>query len=97
MVTHIVLWKINAELSTKERTTAGDTIKSNLEGLNGKIDGLISMEVIIDKLESSTHDIALISKFDSLDALNGYQKHPAHLEVVGYIRSVTYEAASFDY
>lgn len=97
MVNHIVLWNFLAELTEQERKTAGETIKLNLEGVQDKIDGVISIEVIVEKLDSSTHDIALISKFASEEALNGYQQHPEHLKAASFVRSVTCNRACFDY
>lgn len=97
MVNHIVLWNFLSELSEQERKVAGETIKLNLEGVKDKIEGVISIEVIVDSLDSSTHDIALISKFISVEALNGYQQHPEHLKAASFVRSVTCDRACFDY
>lgn len=42
-------------------------------------------------------DIVLCSEFDSREDLNTYSAHPAHQEVVAFIRSITSEARVMDY
>lgn len=97
MVNHIVCWNFKEELTEEERVQAGQKVRQNLTGLRGQIEGLLDIEVYINKLDSSNRDIALICTFDSVDALNRYQTHPKHLEAAGYVRSVTCDRVCFDY
>ena len=46
--------------------------KNELESLYGKIDGLLKMEIIIEKLDSSSGDIMMDSEFTDNDALKAY-------------------------
>ena len=51
MVKHIVMWKIQGVNGQSKEETAQE-IKRTLEDLNGKIEGLIHLEVGIDFLQS---------------------------------------------
>ncbi|HPJ38988.1 MAG TPA: Dabb family protein, partial [Spirochaetota bacterium] len=48
MVKHIVLWKLKEQAHGKSKKENAETIKSMLENLNGKIPGMISIEVGFD-------------------------------------------------
>ncbi len=69
MVRHTVMWKL------KEGTDVGK-IKQELEGLNGQIPGLLSLEVGIEG-----DGAVLISDHESWEALDTYAKHPLHVAV----------------
>lgn len=97
MVRHIVIWNFTQELENEEKENAAAKIKTELESLQGKIPGLLSVEVVIAPFDSSTHDIALFTSFESVDALQAYQIHPEHLKAVGFVRSVTCNRVCFDY
>ena len=81
MVKHIILWKLKEELTAQEKENAKQSIKTNLEGLVGKIEGLEKMEIRIDKLESSSADLMMDSEFTSEAALKAYQINPYHVDV----------------
>lgn len=97
MVHHIVLWDLKEELSGSEKELAARTIKEKLEAVKDKIEGVVSLEVVIDGLSSSNKDLGLISVFESEEALNAYQVHPAHIEAATYVRSMTCNRICFDY
>ncbi len=78
MVKHIILWKLKDEANTAE-VKAG--IKQGLEGLMGKIPGLVEIKVQTTCIDSSNVDVMLYSVFESAEALKGYSVHPAHVEV----------------
>jgi hypothetical protein len=72
--------------------------KSMLEALLGKIEPLKSMEVGIDFSRSErAFDLSLYSTFDTKEGLNEYAVHPAHLEVVAFIKEVTEVSKVVDY
>lgn len=97
MVNHIVLWNLNDNMSAQERKEAALQIKNRLEAVAKTVEGVVSLEVIINDMESSNRDIALISKFETEDALKAYQVSPAHVEAGSYIRTVTNTRSCFDY
>jgi hypothetical protein len=89
MIKHIVFWKLKETANGKNRAENAELIKQKLEALNGKIDGMIKLEAGIDfsKTESSC-DLALYSEFVSRAALDGYQNHPLHKEVMPFVAEV---------
>ena len=73
MVKHIILWKLRSDLSAEEKQAKALAIKQGLEGLQGKVPGLVDIHVQIDgRLDSSNADIMLDSTLESEDALKGY-------------------------
>ena len=55
MVKHIILWTLNPELSEKEKNDVKKGIKAGLEGLVGKVPGLIDVKVNIDGCLASSN------------------------------------------
>ena len=96
MIKHIVMWKLkdSAEGHTKEENMK--IIKEKLEGLVGRIDGLIEVEIGVN-FNPNGFDMCLNSKFESREALEFYDSHPLHQEVRKYIRSVISERVLVDY
>lgn len=97
MVHHIVLWNLKAELTKEERAEAGAAIREKLLAVKEEAAGVVSLEVILNELDSSNKDIGLISSFESVEALNAYQVHPAHVAAGAYIRQVTCDRVCLDY
>ena len=79
MVKHVILWKLKDEVADKAAVKRG--IKEGLEGLKGKIPGLVDIVVRIDGLASSNADAMLDTTFESEAALKGYAAHPEHVAV----------------
>ena len=94
MVTHIVLFKL-ADPTTENLSTTRDKLLS----MNGKIAQLRHLEAGIDVIRSErSYDIALVTKFDSLQDLQEYQVHPYHAgEVVPHMKSVCSSIVAVDY
>lgn len=81
MVKHIILWKIKDEKTEEEKQMIKKGVKEGLEGLMGKISGLLEIHVQIDSLTSSNADIMLDSTFEDEEALKTYVTHPEHVKV----------------
>jgi len=99
MIKHIILWRLRSELSADEKREKALAIKQGLEGLSGKVPGLVDIHVQIDgRLASSTADIMLDSTLESEEALKAYSVHPAHLAVAnGVVRPNTELRTCLDY
>ena len=99
MVKHIILWTLNPELSEEQKAEVKKNIKTGLEGLMGKVPGLIDIKVIIDgRLDSSNCDVMLDSTLESVEALKAYAVHPAHVEVANtMVRPYTVQRTCLDY
>lgn len=84
MITHIVLFKL------KDRSP--EAVKRTydvLVNMEGKIPVLRHLEVGMDVLHlERSYDIALITKFDSLEDLKTYDTHPVHEEVKAHMKQV---------
>ena len=82
-----------------EKLAVKNSIKEGLEGLKGKIPGLVDIKVITEvRIASSTADLMLDSTFESADALQGYLKNPTHVEVAQIkVRPYTASRSSFDF
>ncbi len=82
MVKHIILWTLNPELSDEEKQKVKAGIKAGLEGLVGKVPGLLDVKVHIDgRLASSNADVMLDSTLADEASLKGYAVHPEHVAV----------------
>ncbi|MBQ1186203.1 MAG: Dabb family protein [Clostridia bacterium] len=95
MVKHIILWKLKDEHNT---TDVKQGIKNGLEGLLGKIPGLVEISVQTDSLESSNADVMLYSVFENEAALKGYANHPDHVFVADtFVRPFTETRLCLDF
>lgn len=97
MVKHIIIWSFKEEYSADEKSEFAAKIKSGLEDLVGKIDGLTQVCVHTAPLGSSTGDLMLDSSFTDEAALKAYQQNPDHLTVASFVRSVVGERKCFDF
>jgi len=94
MIVHIVMFKFKDE--NKEANIL--KVKAALEALPQKIEGLLSMEVGIDFNQGErAFDLVLTSTFSTKEDLKVYATHPAHLEVVSFIKEVCSETKVVDY
>lgn len=82
MVKHVILWQLREDLTAEEKENIKQGIKQGLEGLAGRIPGLLSIAVNIDgRLDSSNVDVMLDSTFADEAALKAYAVHPEHVAV----------------
>ena len=81
MVKHVIIWTLRDELTAEEKTEIKKGIKEGLEGLKGKVPGIVDIKVNINALESSNADLMLDSTFEDEAALKGYSVHPEHVAV----------------
>ncbi len=96
MVKHMIIWKLNEELA--DPTAAKAAIKAELEGLVGKIDGLLEMHILTEGFDCSAGDLMMDSTLASKEALDAYQVHPLHQAVAnGVVRPNVSQRLSFDY
>ena len=90
MVKHVILWQLKDELTVEEKTTIKKEMKESLEGLVGKIPGLIEMKIQTEALSTSNAEVMLDSTFEDEAALKVYATHPEHVAVAdGKVRPFT--------
>ena len=97
MVNHYVFWNLNETMTAEEKVEAGQKIKEKLEAVGKLVPGVVSLEVRINELDSSNRDVALLSSFESVEALGAYQVHPEHVNASSYIKTVTCNRTCFDF
>ena len=98
MVKHIILWQLKDEFTENEKAEIKKGIKAGLEGLLGKIDGLLEIKVYCDGLPSSNADVMLYSVFDKEESLKNYATHPEHVAVAdGKVRPYTKTRLCLDF
>lgn len=93
MITHVVFFKLK-DRSVESVKKAAEVLRS----LEGSVSQLRHIEVGVDALKTErSYDIALITRFDSLEDLDKYQNHPFHLGVADYIGKVKESVVAVDY
>lgn len=98
MVKHIILWKLKDEFTQEEKQQIKTNIKQQLESLNGRIPGLLDLNVVTDGLASSNTDLMLDSSFENEQALIVYANHPDHVHVANtYVRPYTAIRSCLDF
>lgn len=96
MVKHMIIWKMKDEVADK--AAAKQEIKLALEGLVGKIEGLVEMKILTECYPCSAGDVMMDSTLVDFAALEAYQKHPLHVAVAdGLVRPAMCQRLSFDY
>jgi hypothetical protein len=91
MLTHLVFFRF-ADLSI-----AADA-RDRLLALRGQIPSLQHIEAGVDITRSArSFDLALITRFEDAGGLQAYAEHPAHQEVLTWLRTVAEQTAAVDF
>lgn len=91
MVTHIVLFKFSEPGQAEEA-------QKRLLAMRGRIPGMSQIEAGLDFTKSArSFELALVTRHDDRAALEAYQTHPVHQEVVQYIRPRSVQSAAVDF
>ena len=98
MVKHIVFWTLKDSAEGRSAHQNAKEMKKRLEALNGRIPGLIKLEVGIDfgRTEASA-DVALYSELSDRNALNHYINHPEHVAVSDFVGKIRHDRTVVDY
>lgn len=95
MIRHIVMWRLK-DIPNKAANAV--RIKQLLEGLRGRMPGLLKIEVGIDFSAGETSaDVVLLSEFTDPAALDAYQRHPLHVQMKPEIGHMTAERRVVDH
>lgn len=99
MIVHIVLWRLHENAPngrTKEENAL--ELQRRFAALAGVVPGLTRCELGIDiSRTAESADVALLSEFESAEALQAYQAHPAHQEIVAFLKHARSERRVVDY
>lgn len=94
MIRHIVLFKFKPEITEDERRR----FLEMLNGLPAKIPVIRGFEAGQDVIRSPrSFDMALVSSYDDLAALDVYAKHPDHLPIVERAREICQQVVAVDF
>ena len=96
MVKHIVVWRVKDTPPGKQANAL--RVKQLLEGMRGKIPGLLHIECGINFLDNpAASDVVLYSEFPNRAALADYATHPDHEAVKPLIGELTLDRRVVDY
>jgi hypothetical protein len=98
VIKHIVFWTLKKTAAGRSVQDNALEIKRRLEALNGRIPGLVHLEVGIDiSRTNASADIALYSEFADETALAAYQAHPEHVVIADFVGEVRESRTVVDY
>lgn len=98
MINHVVLFKLKNYNSQAEKQDTITSIEDALLALSDKISELKYIEVGVNyELSSKSHDICLITHFESVDDLDAYRTHPDHVKVGELLKQHVVERAAVDF
>ncbi len=97
MIKHIVLFKLKSFENPLEKEQLMNDFKVAIEALNGRIEGIVSLEVGINCNENEDFDIALVSAFTSMEALQHYSTHPEHVAAASLLKDAKDSRSCVDY
>ena len=91
MIKHIVLFKVNDKSKINEA-------QEKILNLKNHIPEIIDIEVFSDiGYDENASDFGLITTLKSVDDLDIYAKHPDHLEVISFIKTIATQRVAIDY
>ena len=94
MIKHTVFWKLKPEAKDE----AARKMRAGFEALVGRVPGLLSLEARAQENPAETAvDFALQTTHATWEDLGAYQKHPEHVKIAGYVRTVAVERRAIDY
>ncbi|MBO4493065.1 MAG: Dabb family protein [Ruminococcus sp.] len=98
MIKHIVMFKLKEADGRSEYENAIEAQK-RFDNVIANVQELRRGEVVINSKDApeSNYTISLLCDFDSIDDLNAYQVHPAHIEFGKFIGTVKTDRACIDY
>ncbi|MBR4362779.1 MAG: Dabb family protein [Ruminococcus sp.] len=98
MIKHIVMFKLKEAGGRTEYENAAEAQK-RFESVIENVKELRRGEVVINSKDApeSNYTISLLCDFDSINDLNAYQVHPAHVEFGRFIGTVKTDRACIDY
>jgi len=94
MITHIVFFKFS-----NQSPEGINEAREKLLSMNGKIPQIRHLEAGADIIRSErSYDLALLTRFDTLEDLRSYQTHPYHAgEIIPYVREISTSIVAVDY
>lgn len=96
MIRHIVFWKLK-DSAEQPKAASMARIKAEMEALPAVIPEIRHLSVSANlRCGPEEYDLMLYSEFDSAEALQLYQNHPAHKAASSFVATVREGRALFD-
>jgi hypothetical protein len=98
MIKNIVMFKLKETDGRSEYENAIEAQK-RFDNVIANVKELKRGEVVINSKEApeSNYTISLLCDFETIDDLNAYQVHPAHVEFAKFLGTVKTDRACIDY
>lgn len=98
MIKHIVMFKLK-DMNGKTELENALEAKERFNDVIENVPTLRNAEAVINSKDAdqTNYTIALLCDFDTLDDLNAYQVHPAHVAFGKYITPIRESRACIDY
>ena len=97
MIEHVVMWKFADVAEGASREENMQIAKNRLLALPAVIPEIKLMQVGRDVCHTAaSYDMMLVTRFESMDDLNVYRVHPAHVAVADFIGKVTVARVALD-
>jgi hypothetical protein len=95
MVKHIVAFRLNG--TPEERLEVANKFKDAIMALPEQIDVLRSVEVGVNQNPAECWDVVLTAIVDTMEDVQTYAKHPAHVAAAGILAAHKADRACVDY
>lgn len=98
MIKHIVMFKLGDANGRTEYENAAEA-KKRFGNVIANVSELKKGELVINSKDAdqSNYTISLLCDFESIDDLNAYQVHPAHVEFGKFLAACKTDRACIDY
>jgi hypothetical protein len=98
MIRHIIMFRLKESSNTPEGIKMAESVKKELEKLKEKINVIRHLEVGINIVTlPHAYDVVLTTDFDSLEHLQEYKVHPAHVAFIEFNKNYSVSKVSVDY
>jgi hypothetical protein len=98
MIVHIVFWRLHEQANGRSKQENALEIRKRFEAMRPIMPGLLRLDFGIDFAGTEqSSDVALYTEFESRAALEAYQAHPAHKDIVAFIAGLRTERRVVDY
>lgn len=98
MIKHVVMWKLKDNVAGNSKEENARELKRRLEALPRAIPEIQRLEVGLNIKDSEqAMDVVLCSEFDTPKGLAAYSQHPAHQQVVAFVREIASESRVVEY
>ena len=99
MVRHIVMFEFLEEAEGRKKRENARIARDMLQALWGVIPSLRSLEVRLNEegADASNYDLVLITEYEDFEGLKEYIKHPEHVKVGQFMKTVRKNRACVDY